>query len=52
MAAIVVFLVVHVGLALLVPRTLVGMVTGGPRVKDAGDPTPTADTDAAPATNH
>lgn len=35
MAAIVGFLVVHVALALLVPRTLVAMVTGGPRVDEA-----------------
>lgn len=34
MAAIVGFLIVHVALALLVPRTLVAMVTGGPRVPD------------------
>jgi thiosulfate reductase cytochrome b subunit len=32
MAAIVAFLVVHVGLALMVPRTLLNMITGGPRV--------------------
>lgn len=32
MAAIIVFLLVHVALALLVPRTLVAMVTGGPKV--------------------
>jgi thiosulfate reductase cytochrome b subunit len=38
MAAIVAFLVVHVGLALLVPRTLLNMITGGPRVS----PTPPA----------
>jgi thiosulfate reductase cytochrome b subunit len=34
MAAIVGFVIVHVALALLVPRTLVAMVTGGPRVDD------------------
>ena len=34
MAAIVFFLVVHVTLALLVPRSLVAMVTGGPVVAD------------------
>jgi thiosulfate reductase cytochrome b subunit len=34
MAAIVGFVVVHVGLALLVPHTLVAMVTGGPVVGD------------------
>lgn len=33
MAAIVLFLLVHVVLALLVPRTLVGMLTGGPAVR-------------------
>ncbi|MCW6511542.1 cytochrome b/b6 domain-containing protein [Hyphomicrobiales bacterium BP6-180914] len=32
MSAIVAFLVVHVALALLVPRTLLAMVTGGPSV--------------------
>ena len=35
MAAIVGFMVVHVALALLVPHTLVAMVTGGPVVADA-----------------
>jgi thiosulfate reductase cytochrome b subunit len=34
MAAIVGFLVVHVALALLVPRSLVAMLTGGPAVRD------------------
>jgi thiosulfate reductase cytochrome b subunit len=33
MAAIVLFLIVHVALALIVPRSLVAMVTGGPVVK-------------------
>jgi thiosulfate reductase cytochrome b subunit len=32
MAGIVAFLLVHIALALLVPRTLVGMLTGGPEV--------------------
>jgi thiosulfate reductase cytochrome b subunit len=36
MTAIVLFLVVHVALALLVPRTLLAMITGGPRVEKAG----------------
>lgn len=36
MLAIVGFLAVHVALALLVPRTLAAMVTGGPRVAPAG----------------
>lgn len=34
MSAIVGFLLVHVALALLVPRTLIAMLTGGPQVKD------------------
>ena len=34
MTAIVLFLVVHVALALLVPQSLVAMLTGGPTVKD------------------
>jgi thiosulfate reductase cytochrome b subunit len=43
MTAIVLFLVVHVALALLVPHTLVAMVTGGPELRDAAmrvDPEP------------
>jgi hypothetical protein len=32
MAAIVLFLIVHVALALIVPRSLVAMLTGGPTV--------------------
>ena len=43
MTAIVLFLVVHVGLALLVPHTLVAMVTGGPELCDAVDPEPRAE---------
>ena len=47
MAAIVGFLLVHVTLALIVPRTLIAMVTGGPVVgRDAPDgagPTPAHD---------
>jgi thiosulfate reductase cytochrome b subunit len=43
MAAICAFIVVHVALALLVPRTLLSMVTGGPRVPDESPaPTPAA----------
>ena len=38
MAAIVLFLAVHVTLALLVPHTLVAMVTGGPVVADETPP--------------
>jgi thiosulfate reductase cytochrome b subunit len=39
MVAIVVFLVIHVALALIVPKTIGAMITGGPRVEDpAGEP--------------
>lgn len=37
MAAIVAFLVIHVALALIVPKTIGAMVTGGPRVDPTGD---------------
>ncbi len=37
MALIVGFLVVHVGLALLVPKTIGAMLTGGPEVDDDAD---------------
>ena len=40
MAAIVAFLVVHVALALIVPRTIAAMVTGGPDVDDPSAATP------------
>jgi thiosulfate reductase cytochrome b subunit len=40
MTAIVGFVLVHVALALIVPQTLVGMVTGGPEVVDDTDSTP------------
>jgi hypothetical protein len=36
MAVIVSFLIVHVALALLVPKTLWAMVSGGPRLKPRG----------------
>jgi thiosulfate reductase cytochrome b subunit len=44
MVAIVGFLLVHVALALIVPRTLVAMLTGGPAVpsEGAGEPEPEA----------
>ncbi len=43
MALIVGFLVVHVALALLVPKTIGAMVTGGPVVDDeSADPTDAA----------
>ena len=45
MAAIVAFIVVHVALALIVPKTIGAMITGGPRV----DPAPNGPPDAAPA---
>src|SRR5215475_10227658 len=38
MVAIVLFLIVHVTLALLVPKTLVAMVTGGPQVEKTPKP--------------
>ena len=38
MSAIVAFLLVHISLALLVPRSLVAMLTGGPVVQDPGQP--------------
>jgi thiosulfate reductase cytochrome b subunit len=40
MSAIVLFVVVHVALALLAPRTLVSMVTGGPEVSAEPQPEP------------
>ena len=43
MAAIVLFLLVHVALALLVPQTLVNMVTGGPKLKATAPPLPASD---------
>lgn len=49
MAAIVIFLVIHVTLALLVPRTIGAMVTGGPLVGDES-PEP-AEAAAKPAPN-
>jgi thiosulfate reductase cytochrome b subunit len=42
MTAIVGFLVIHVALALLVPKTIGAMVTGGPDVSDAPDAHPVA----------
>ncbi|MBI1207592.1 MAG: cytochrome b/b6 domain-containing protein [Azospirillum sp.] len=44
MAGIVLFLVVHVCLALMVPRTLVAMVTGGPEVDPETGAAPTPQT--------
>jgi thiosulfate reductase cytochrome b subunit len=38
MTAIVLFLIVHVALALIVPRSLVAMLTGGPILKDEKTP--------------
>jgi thiosulfate reductase cytochrome b subunit len=40
MALIVFFVVVHVALALVVPKTLTAMVTGGPEVDDGRQPPP------------
>jgi thiosulfate reductase cytochrome b subunit len=44
MAAIVLFLLVHVTLAFIVPQTLVNIVTGGPKLKETAPPLPASDT--------
>jgi thiosulfate reductase cytochrome b subunit len=49
MSAIVGFLLVHVALALLVPRSLVAMLTGGPLVSDDTIAGAAADAPSAPA---
>jgi thiosulfate reductase cytochrome b subunit len=46
MSAIVLFLLVHVALALLVPKSLVAILTGGPVVDDK--PAPVAEIEATP----
>jgi len=43
MAVIVLFMVVHISLALLVPHTLIAMLTGGPKVIDHRDSVDLAD---------
>ena len=43
MAVIVLFMVVHISLALLVPHTLIAMLTGGPKVVDHRDSVDLAD---------
>jgi thiosulfate reductase cytochrome b subunit len=43
MSAIVLFLLVHVALALLVPQTLVNMLSGGPKLKETAPPPPASD---------
>jgi thiosulfate reductase cytochrome b subunit len=49
MSAIVVFLIVHIALALLVPQSLVAMLTGGPAVGgDSAGASPPAEIKAAP----
>jgi thiosulfate reductase cytochrome b subunit len=50
MSAIAAFLVVHISLALLVPQSLVAMVTGGPVVDDK--PAPAADAAAEIKASH
>ncbi|MDR3494531.1 MAG: cytochrome b/b6 domain-containing protein [Ancalomicrobiaceae bacterium] len=45
------FVVVHVALALLVPKTLVAMLTGGPRLQPAPVPVPAAAPDASMTSN-
>jgi thiosulfate reductase cytochrome b subunit len=60
MTAIVSFLIVHVTLALLVPKTLVAMVTGGPRLADKppldkaspADKPPSADEPSSDTSSH
>jgi thiosulfate reductase cytochrome b subunit len=42
MSAIVAFIVVHVSLAVLVPQSLVAMITGGPTLDKPGQPAPRA----------
>jgi thiosulfate reductase cytochrome b subunit len=51
MAVIVGFLIVHVALALLVPRTLLAMLTGGPRIAAPGG-APDGDPDAQAPQGH
>jgi thiosulfate reductase cytochrome b subunit len=43
MAAIMLFLLVHVALAFLVPQTLVNMLTGGPKLQETAPPLPVSD---------
>jgi thiosulfate reductase cytochrome b subunit len=40
MTAICLFMIVHISLALLVPRTILGMLTGGPRVTSPASSSP------------
>jgi thiosulfate reductase cytochrome b subunit len=47
MTAIVIFIVVHIKLALLVPQSLLAMITGGPVLDEPFDQTPSAAPDAA-----
>lgn len=48
MAAICAFIVVHVALALLVPKTIGSMITGGPRVPVDAEPEPVSSPAMAP----
>jgi thiosulfate reductase cytochrome b subunit len=52
MAAIVGFLVIHVALALIVPRTIGAMITGGPEVDPPVDPASKAPVIATSTTSH
>ncbi len=52
MAAIVGFICVHVALALLVPKTIGAMVTGGPRVDDDAPALPVLDAAPPPQPVH
>lgn len=52
MAAIVGFLVIHVALALIVPRTIGAMITGGPKVDPLAEPEAEAPVIANSTTTH
>ena len=52
MAAIVGFLVIHVALALIVPRTIGAMITGGPKVDPPAEPEAEAPVIANSTTTH
>ena len=49
MAAIVAFIIVHVALALIVPKTLGAMITGGPEVEPVAEPPAIAGMPSEPA---
>jgi thiosulfate reductase cytochrome b subunit len=51
MSAIVAFVLVHVSLALLVPQSLLAMLTGGPAIRDTRRAVPKPAAMAEPATD-